>query len=93
MIIGESGSSFTDAVVQAIHATRYIPNKIVVHIDPENPPRGLAKCNSVAKDIVEGIEADQANGKSIRENLRICRDFACGLPIYDMEEATKEILG
>jgi len=93
VIIGESGSSFTDAVVQAVHATRYIPNKIVIQIDPANPPRDLAKCNSVVKDIVEGIEADQANGKITRENLRICRDFACGVPIYEMEEATKEILG
>jgi hypothetical protein len=92
VITGASGSTFTRAMIQAVHATRYIPNKVVIYIDPSNPPTGLARYNAVVKDIVEGIERDRSAGKDTKENLRICRDFACGLPIFDVEQAKKEIL-
>lgn len=92
VITGASDSTFVRAMIQTLHATRYIPNKVVIYIDPSNPPTGLAHYNAVVKDIVEGIERDRSAGKDIKENLRICRDFACGLPIFDVEQAKKEIL-
>ena len=79
-------------MLQAIHGTRYIPNKVVIQIDPENPPLDLARYNSVVKGILEGMERDNADGKEVKESLRICRDFACGLPITDLGEARKEVL-
>jgi hypothetical protein len=80
-------------MVQALNGEKYIPNKVVIRIDPENPPVELSRYNSVVKGIVEGIERDKNAGKTVKESLRVCRDFACGLPIHDMEEAKKEILG
>jgi hypothetical protein len=92
VITGASNSTFARTMIQAVHATRYIPNKVVIHIDPSNPPTGLARFNAVVKDIIEGIERHRSAGKDTKENLRICRDFACGLPVFDVEQAKKEIL-
>jgi len=93
LITGKTGSRFVVSMLQAIHGTRYIPNKVVIQIDPENPPSELARYNSVVEGVLEGLERDKADGKEVKESLRICRDFACGLPITDLEQARKEVLG
>jgi hypothetical protein len=93
LLTGKSGSEFVASMLQAVNEIKYIPNKIVIQIDPENPPTELARYNSVVKGILEGMERDKAAGKEIKESLRICRDFACGLPFTDLEEARKEVVG
>lgn len=93
MIVDQAGSTFTRSIIKAIHATRYIPNKVVIYIESSNLPRRLAAYNSVVKDVIDGIERDRATGNEIRESLRIYRDFACGLPIFALAKARREILG
>jgi hypothetical protein len=80
-------------MLHALHGESHIPNKVVIRIDPKNPPHELAKHNAVVKDIIERLEKETREGKEIKESLRVCRDFACGLPIHDLEEAKKEISG
>ncbi|KAI8968808.1 hypothetical protein BD414DRAFT_582030 [Trametes punicea] len=61
----------------------FIPNRVLIHLDPSKPPRELAKANSSLRSLVE--EIDKGAGQTT-ENVRICENFTCGLPITDVEE-------
>jgi uncharacterized protein YyaL (SSP411 family) len=58
----------------------YIPNKVLIHLDPANPPLELVKLNPVLRSLVETIKDEQPS-------LRICEGGACQMPIYDLEQA------
>jgi uncharacterized protein YyaL (SSP411 family) len=58
----------------------YIPNKVLIHLDPSSPPQELIKVNSVLGSLVETIKEEEPS-------LRICEGGACQMPIYDLEQA------
>ncbi|KAI0634762.1 hypothetical protein C8Q77DRAFT_1103957 [Trametes polyzona] len=66
----------------------FIPNRVLIHLDPSNPPRELAKVNGSLRSLVEEIER---MGSAPKENIRICENFTCGLPIEDVEELKKRL--
>jgi hypothetical protein len=59
-----------------------MPNKVIIRIDPDKPPRALAELNATVKELVG--EKEPA--------LRLCEGGVCGMPIRDLEEARKVIL-
>lgn len=58
---------------------------MLIHLDPENPPHELAKVNATLRSLLENKDQDA------RPNVRICENFTCGLPIYDVEELRKHL--
>ena len=64
----------------------FIPNRVLIHLDPSNPPRELAKVNGSLRSLLENTSDEQ-----LRENVRICENFTCGLPIEDVEELKKKL--
>lgn len=70
------------AMLSAVRA-RFMPQRVLIHLDPAAPPHGLAKVNGTLRSLVDGVTAD---GAGIRPNVRVCRNFTCGLPIYELGE-------
>ncbi|KAJ3014697.1 hypothetical protein NUW54_g1236 [Trametes sanguinea] len=66
----------------------FIPIRVLIHLDPGNPPRELAKVNGSLRSLVEELDRD---GVRTKENVRICENFACGMPIEDVEELKKRL--
>ncbi|KAI0360365.1 hypothetical protein OH77DRAFT_1393719 [Trametes cingulata] len=82
-----TGKSSDSPFLKAIRAV-FIPNRVLVHLDPANPPRELAKVNGSLRSLVEEVES---KGAPARENVRICENFTCGLPIEDVDELKKRL--
>lgn len=93
MITGSPSSDFVQQVNKELHQVKYIPNKVVIHIDPLDPPTELAAYNGVVKEIMASMDKDKQAGKETPPSLRVCRDFACGLPITRLDQAQREIAG
>ncbi|CDO71167.1 hypothetical protein BN946_scf184845.g37 [Trametes cinnabarina] len=66
----------------------FIPNRVLIHLDPGNPPRELVMMNSSVRSLVEELGK---GGARTKENVRICENFTCGLPIEDGEELKKRL--
>ncbi len=63
---------------------------MLIHLDPANPPRKLAELNSSLRSLVQELDK-KGPGAELKENVRICENFACGLPIEDTEELKKRL--
>ena len=74
-------------LLQVIRST-FIPNRVLVHLDPADPPRKLAALNASVRSLVEELErkGSGADSEVRRVNVRICENFTCGLPIEDVGE-------
>lgn len=60
----------------------FMPNRVLIHLDPAHPPSELAKVNATLRSLIEqGVDA--------KPNVRICENFTCGLPIENTEELKK----
>ena len=59
-----------------------MPNRVLIHLDPSDPPVELAKVNATLRSLIE-------QGQDTRPNVRVCENFTCGLPIEDVEELKK----
>lgn len=79
-----TGPSDDSVFLKMIRAT-FIPNRVLIHIDPHNPPQGLAALNATVRALVKEVE-ESAGAVKVGENVRICENFTCGLPIEDVEE-------
>lgn len=62
-----------------------MPNKVVIHLDLENPPKKLAELNETVKALLEARDNTPA--------LRVCEGGVCGMPVKDLGEARKVVLG
>lgn len=80
------GSSQDSQLLPLIRST-FIPNRVLLHFDPANPPFGVANVNGSVRSLVEELEKQAG----IKENIRICENFTCGMPI-ESEEELKERL-
>lgn len=67
----------------------FIPNRVLIHLDPANPPRELAKLNGTVRSLIGDI--DKGDVAKPEPNVRICENFACGLPIEDPDELKKAL--
>ncbi|THH30560.1 hypothetical protein EUX98_g3628 [Antrodiella citrinella] len=84
IVSGSPSSPQTQAFLSAIREP-FLPNRVLVHLDPSDPPHELAKVNATLRSLIES----DASKQDRRANVRICENFACGLPIYDVEELKK----
>ena len=57
-----------------------ILNRVLIHVDPNNPPKELAELNSTVRSLVGGSENEE------KPCVRVCENFVCGLPMYDTEQ-------
>lgn len=56
----------------------YRPGQVVIQLDPETPPLGLAKVNGVIESLMEVVKSEEPS-------LRICENGACQMPIFDVD--------
>ncbi|KAL7283967.1 hypothetical protein ACG7TL_001239 [Trametes sanguinea] len=82
-----TGTSPESPLLKLIRSA-FVPNRVLIHLDPRNPPRELAKINGSLRSLVEDLDK---GGAKIKENVRICENFTCGLPIEDVEELEKKL--
>ncbi len=80
IISGPPEDPFVLAIQEEL-AGRYMPTRIVIRIDPQDPPTQLAALNPTIADLLSQIKPDD------RPSLRVCENFTCRLPVYDLEEA------
>ncbi|KAI1788099.1 hypothetical protein LXA43DRAFT_1161917, partial [Ganoderma leucocontextum] len=80
------GTSQDSPFLGLIRST-FIPNRVLLHFDPGNPPFGVANFNGSVRSLVEELE----ERGDVKENVRICENFTCGLPIETEEELKKRL--
>lgn len=85
IVTGAPDSDFVRHVRTQIFASS-IPNKVILYINPANPPKELAQHNPVIADIIKTLKENE------QPSLRLCQDFSCSLPIYTLEEAKEAIM-
>lgn len=88
IITGSSNDAFVKEARRIIFASTYIPNKVVMSIDPASPPLGLAEQNPVIQSLVEELQRKPESGPSVR----VCENGACHLPVFNLEEVRKMVL-
>lgn len=76
---GEPRDAQTKAFIAKIRSN-FIPNRVLLHVAPSNPPNELAKYNGTLEALIRRIQTEET-----KPNVRICEHFACGPPIYDAE--------
>jgi hypothetical protein len=62
----------------------YRPGKVLIQLNPENPPLELAKVNGVIESLLGVVKGEEPS-------LRICENGACQMPIFDVESAKEAI--
>ena len=62
----------------------YRPGKVLIQLDPENPPLELAKVNGVIESLMDIVKSEEPS-------LRICENGACQMPIFDLELAREAV--
>ncbi|KAI0646619.1 hypothetical protein C8Q79DRAFT_963600 [Trametes meyenii] len=67
----------------------FLPNRVLIHFDPNNPPRELARVNGSLRSLVEELDKDP--GGVTKDNVRICENFTCGLPVEEVEGLKKRL--
>lgn len=82
VVTGSPQNTRTHEFLDAIRRAPIL-NTVLIHLDPEHPPRELAKLNSTIKSLVDALDKGQEKDAP---NVRVCENFACGLPVYDVRE-------
>ncbi|KAI0707578.1 hypothetical protein C8T65DRAFT_740356 [Cerioporus squamosus] len=77
------------ALLKLIRST-FIPNRVLIHLDQANRPRKLAELNASLRSLDAELDK-KGPGVEVKENVRICENFTCGLPIEDAEELKKRL--
>ncbi|CAL1708631.1 unnamed protein product [Somion occarium] len=86
IVTGSPSSVKTVAFFESIRKP-FIPNRVLIHLDPDHPPQELARLNGTLQGLI--TEDSLANSEP---NIRICETFTCGLPIYETEELKKHLI-
>ncbi|PSS29549.1 hypothetical protein PHLCEN_2v2961 [Hermanssonia centrifuga] len=79
ILIGDPKSPQTREFIQKIR-TKFIPNRVLIYLDPNNPPAELSKLNGTLNELIKRTETDA------KPNIRICENFTCSAPINSVEE-------
>jgi uncharacterized protein YyaL (SSP411 family) len=66
-----------------LHAIReaFNPNRVLILLDPKQPPRELAQYNGTLRALLDSGELSEE-----KPNVRVCENFTCGLPLYDPKD-------
>lgn len=66
---------------------RFIPNRVLIHIDPAHPPRNLARANATLRTLIEDLDKNKGvDVATTVPSVHICENFTCGLPIKSVEK-------
>lgn len=79
---GDTGNPETTKFLNAIRQD-FHPNRVLIRLDPKEPPRELAAFNGTLRALVDDLPDE-------KPNVRLCENFTCGLPIYDPKELKLE---
>ncbi|KAH9932269.1 Six-hairpin glycosidase-like protein [Fomitopsis serialis] len=85
MIVTESPTASPESSVLNTIRKRYMPHRVLIHFDPTAPPRELAKANGTLRSLVDDADKKAASG-DMKPSVRVCKNFTCGLPVYDLTE-------
>lgn len=86
IVVGDPAHPKTQEFICEIRR-QFMPGRVLIHLDPKNPPLGLAKVNGTVRSLVG--DDGSALPDEVKPNVRICENFRCGLPIYDVDELKK----
>ena len=93
IVLGSSSSPTVQEYINIIRGETLIPNGVLIRIDPDALPTGLAARNDVIGYLVDDVERRRAaGGKEMEENVRLCEGFACQLPVKTLEDVRKLVL-
>ncbi|KAH8927876.1 DUF255-domain-containing protein [Atractiella rhizophila] len=56
---------------------KFIPNRVLIHVDPQNPSALLRDRNETVKGLLASLERKEA----VEPNVRVCENRVCGLPM------------
>jgi uncharacterized protein YyaL (SSP411 family) len=87
IIVGSPDDDFVKETRRIILASTYIPNKIIMSIDPTSPPLELASRNPVIQSLVEDLKQRGDSPPSVR----VCENGACHLPVFNLQEVRKMV--
>ncbi len=79
VIVGKGDLDATAALVREV-GRAYLPNRIIVHHDPEKPNHGTAQELVDGKELVDGEPA-----------VYVCRDFSCRAPVTQAAALAREL--
>lgn len=82
IVVGDRKEVKTQELLERIYA-RWIPNRLLVHVDPQALPKKLADGNEVVKALIAGGDWTPS--------VRVCEAGVCGMPIESVEELEKEL--
>lgn len=85
IVTGAADAGETKKLLGIIRGT-FVPNRVLIHLDPSQPPRELARVNGTLRALVEGRGLAQT-----MPNVRLCENFTCGLPIYAAAELAAKV--
>ena len=85
--IYQGSSQDSESPLLSLIRSTFVPNRVLLHFNPSNPPFGIANVNGSVRSLVE----DLGKRKDVNENVRICENFTCGMPIEDVEELKKRL--
>ena len=92
IVQGSPTSAQVQAYLEVLHRHTFIPNRVLIHLDSEQPPRGLETRNTVVKSLVDDIDERKRRGEKIEENVRLCEGFTCHLPVVDLVSVKKLVV-
>ncbi len=78
ILAGERGRADTEALLRALYA-RFLPNRIVLLVDSQTRPR-------LAEWVPEIQSMHETDGRAA---AYVCRNYACQLPVQDVESFAK----
>ncbi len=78
VVVGDPTATDTQALLHSIHS-QYLPNKTLVHIDPQRLDADLAAL-PLLRELLAG--KTQVEGKA---TVYVCHDFTCSLPMTEPE--------
>ncbi|TFY61305.1 hypothetical protein EVJ58_g4591 [Rhodofomes roseus] len=90
MIVTESPAASPQSPALKTIRKRFMPHRVLIHFDPNAPPKKVAKANGTLRSLVEHPEEKPRDG-DVRPNVRVCQDFTCGLPIYELSELESDL--
>lgn len=95
IVSGSRRSETVKTYIELIHKTRSLRGMdiILIHLDPDNLPKGLSERNEALKGLVEDIEKRKLEGKDVPEDVRLCTGFTCQLPVSSVKDVEKLVTG
>lgn len=84
IVTGSPSAPATTAFLEKIRA-QFVPHRVLLHVDPANPPKKLSEINETVKALVEEVSKRKDGADGVKPNVRLCESYVCAAPVYDVE--------